>query len=72
MLSGNGPNRILQAALASVIEVRVLKLNNSCFLDATNVAGQDILYDKCNPPFVPKTKKTIYNQINYLILTRAS
>lgn len=60
MLSGNGPNRILQAAHASVIEVRVLQLNNSCFLDATNVVGQDILYDKCNAPFVPK-KKTIYN-----------
>lgn len=57
MLSGNGPNRILHAAHASVIEVKVLQLNNSCFLDATNVAGQDILYNKCNTPFVPKTKK---------------
>lgn len=41
---------------AAEIEVNMLHMNNSCVLDATNMAEQDVLCDKQDPSFVSKQK----------------
>lgn len=63
VLSGNWPNRILCAAFTSLIEVRILQSNQTCFLDATNVIGRHIPHDKCDVPFLVINKRLFTNEL---------